>query len=126
MRKFTVAVIAALALTACTPEQVQWWSNEVHEAEQRGESCPQFAPARRLAGLPDEFDYIIHRESRCVATAVNSSSGALGLTQIMPQWIPSLCSAGIACARGALLDAATNLAAAAYVFDVQGWQAWAT
>lgn len=124
--RVAAAVAAFIGLGACTPAQIQWWTATVRDAEQAGHRCPDLAPARKLAGLPDGFDYIIWRESRCTPTAVNSDSGALGLTQIMPQWIPTLCGLDIACTRADLLDAHTNLAAAAYVFSVQGWQAWAT
>lgn len=126
MKRLTCALLGALALTACTPAEISWWTGEMDQARASGENCPMLSPARQLAGLPDGFDYIMWRESRCDPHAVNRDSGALGLTQIMPQWLPTLCGVGIACTRSDMLDAHTNLAAAKYVFDVQGWQAWAT
>lgn len=125
MTRLAAAIAAAAALSACTPQEIAWWTSTVADAERAGLRCPDLAPARELHGLPDGFDAIIWRESRCDPRAVNDNSGALGLTQIMPQWIGALCGHGIACSRAELLDAHTNLEAAAYVFDVQGWQAWA-
>ena len=55
---------------------------------------------------------------------MNASSGALGLTQIMPFWLAELCQAGIACTANDLLQARTNLDAAQHVFGLQGWAAW--
>jgi hypothetical protein len=99
-------------------------THEVDQAQTTGHHCPELAPARQLAGLPERFDYIIWRESRCNPHVVNHSSGSLGLTQIMPMWVDDLCRAGIACSRADLLDADVNLAAARYVLDVQGIGAW--
>lgn len=123
-RLVIIAAVFAIAATSCTPEEVRWWTGEVEESRDAGHRCPDLAPARQLAGLPDGFDVVMWRESRCRPTAVNSSSGALGLTQIMPMWVDDLCRAGIACTRSELLDAHTNLDAARYVFEVQGWSAW--
>jgi len=125
MRRTLAVAAVALTLTACTPEQIAWWTHEIEVSRSSGEHCPMLAPARQLAGLPDVFDYIIWRESRCTPTAVNPDSGALGLAQIMPMWLNDLCRAGIACTRSEMLDAHTNLAAAKYVLDVQGMGAWA-
>ena len=63
-------------------------------------------------------------ESGCDPAAVNTSSGALGLTQIMPFWLTDLCQAGIACSPDDLLRPDTNLDAAQFVFGLQGWAAW--
>lgn len=121
------ALVALVSLAACTPTEIAWWTSTVRTAENVGRRCPDLAPALQLSGLPAAgFDYIIWRESRCDPTVINTSSGALGLTQIMPQWLPTLCGLGIACSTDEMLDAHTNLAAAAYVFSIQGWQAWAT
>jgi hypothetical protein len=126
MRRSAAAVVAAVALAGCTPGQVTWWATTVDRARAGGVNCPDLAPALELAGLPARFDQIVWRESRCTPTVVNAGTGALGLTQIMPQWIAALCGQHIACSRAQLLDVDTNLAAAAYVFQIQGWQAWAT
>lgn len=131
--RVAAACVAFVGLSACTPAEISWWTATVNDAANAGHRCPDLAPAMALYGLPttDEvyrngFDYIAWRESRCDPTAVNRSSGALGLFQIMPEWIPTLCGLGIACTPRDLLDAHTNMDAAAYVFSVQGWQAWST
>ena len=115
---------AMVTMSSCTPEQVAWWTRQIEDARTSGHHCPELSPARQLAGLPDAFDYIIWRESRCNPRVVNHSSGSMGLTQIMPMWLDDLCRAQIACTQSDMLDAHTNLAAAAYVLDVQGMSAW--
>ena len=123
-----VALAAAiLTLTACTPDVdnlLAWITTEEQTASAEGQPCPIYADDLAWRGLPDHFLAVIERESRCDPTAVNTSSGALGLTQIMPFWLRDLCPAGIACTPADLLDPQTNLDAAAYVYSVQGPQAW--
>lgn len=123
--KWAAAAAAVLTLlTSCSAEEMAWWQSRVTEAEAAGAACPNVAPGLEIAGLPDHFDVVIHRESNCLPWAVNSSSGALGLTQIMPFWLSVLCPLGIACTEAELLDGQRNLLAARIVFDAQGWSAW--
>jgi soluble lytic murein transglycosylase-like protein len=127
MRRAVAAVVLSAsiaAVTACTPEQRAWWTAKVTEARAAGVSCPEAAPALDALGLPEHFHTVIWRESNCNPFAVNSSSGALGLTQIMPFWLDALCPAGIACTEADLLDPWKNLEAAAFVFAAQGPSAW--
>lgn len=126
MRRLATLLLIVLALvaTACTPEQEATWWQWFGEAEQAGLPCTELAPSIRGAGLPDHFAYVIERESQCQADAVNASSGALGLTQILPAWLPALCGQGIACVPADLLEPRANLLAAAYIFAVQGPEAW--
>jgi soluble lytic murein transglycosylase-like protein len=119
------AVILAGATTmACTPDEIDWWLEQRDRAAVTGLPCAELAGHVELSGLPDHFYVVIWRESRCDPGAVNDRSGALGLTQIMPEWLSALCSAGIACTSDELLDAATNLEAASYVYGLQGPDAW--
>jgi len=121
-----LALVLALLLvgSACTPEQEAWWFAREHEAEIRGDPCPSLSPSIVGAGLPLHFVWIVWRESRCQADAVNESSGTLGLTQIEPFWLVALCPLGIACTEAELLETRANLLAAAYVFAIQGYEAW--
>ena len=75
-------------------------------------------------GLPEHFLFVIEHESHCQPGAVNSSSGALGLTQIMPFWLRYLCPMEIACTESDLLAIEANLDAAAVVYAAQGPAAW--
>jgi hypothetical protein len=118
---------AALALTACTPDldALMTWVSELEgDATEAEAPCPIYADDLAWRGLPEQFLFIIERESNCDPVAVNPSSGALGLTQIMPSWLPVLCPLGIACTEADLLDPQMNLDAAAYVFATQGPGAW--
>lgn len=88
---------------------------------------PETERWRALVGLywpPDLVDRalcLIRYESTGKATATNSRSGAAGLFQIMPWWwdegLPSEY-------RGEAHDPATNVRAAYYIYERQGWHAW--
>src|SRR5262245_25148149 len=123
-----LALLAAVLMTsACTPETealLTWLQDQGEAAEAAGQPCADLAGDLVWRGLPSEFLDVIWRESRCDPAAVNPSSGALGLTQIMPFWLADLCQASIACTADDLLQADVNLDAAAYVFELQGWTAW--
>jgi len=127
MRRALGALAACLVLSACTPELaalVAWSEQQEADAAAAGYPCAIYADDLAWRGLPAHFMWVIQRESMCQPWAVNHSSGALGLTQILPMWLPSLCGAGIACTRDDLLMPEANLDAAAYVFAIQGPQAW--
>ncbi len=104
-----LALLAAVVATsACTPETealLAWLHDQSQAAEAAGRPCPELAGDLAWRGLPPEFLDVIWRESGCDPAAVNSSSGALGLTQIMPFWLTDLCQAGIACTLDDLLQA---------------------
>ena len=126
-RRCLIAGAAVLTLTACTPDLdalMTWVTEREGEAIAAEAPCPIYADDLAWRGLPDEFLYIIERESNCDPAAVNAGSGALGLTQIMPSWLPVLCPLGIACTEAELLDPEVNLDAAAYIFATQGPDAW--
>lgn len=122
VRAAIIAPIAVLTLAACTPDEIAFWQQRL-EQQPPGERCPLIAAMREVAGLPEHFDDIAWRESRCDTEAI-SGAGALGVWQIMPAWLPTLCGLGIACTEEELLEPWRNALAAAYVFTVQGWQAW--
>jgi soluble lytic murein transglycosylase-like protein len=123
-----LAVLGAVLMTsACTPETealLAWLHEQGEAAEAAGQPCAELAGDLAWRGLPSEFLDLIWQESRCDPAAVNASSGALGLAQIMPFWLADLCQAGIACTTDDLLQADLNLDAAVYVFGLQGWSAW--
>jgi Transglycosylase SLT domain len=126
-RRCLIAGAAVLTLTACTPDLdalMTWVTQLEGDATAAAAPCPIYADDLAWRGLPEEFLYIIERESNCDPAAVNASSGALGLTQIMPSWLPVLCPLGIACTEAELLDPEVNLDAAAYIFATQGPDAW--
>ena len=128
-RRCLIGGAAALALTACTPDLdalMSWVAEREGDAIAAEAPCPIYADDLAWRGLPEDFLFIIERESNCDPAAVNASSGALGLTQIMPSWLPVLCPLGIACTEADLLDPEANLDAAAYIFATQGPEAWAT
>jgi soluble lytic murein transglycosylase-like protein len=120
-------LMSVAATSACTPDTealLAWLHDQSQTAEASGQPCPELAGDLAWRGLPSEFLDVIWRESRCDPAAVNPSSGALGLTQIMPFWLTDLCEAGIACTPEDLLQSGTNLDAAEYVYGLQGWAAW--
>jgi soluble lytic murein transglycosylase-like protein len=128
-RRCLIGGAAALTLTACTPDLdalMAWVAERESDAVASAAPCPIYADDLAWRGLPEDFLFIIERESNCDPAAVNPGSGALGLTQIMPSWLPVLCPLGIACTEPDLLDPEVNLDAAAYIFDTQGPEAWAT
>ena len=145
MRKLLgVAFIIAL-LSGCTPAQHQFWVNWLREdpvaakpelekaisAEHQKprnqapswSNCPQwfdeFLDAGFSASQWGQFDHIMYRESRCIATARNPS-GASGLVQIMPMW-----AGPCGVTRYALLIGSVNLRCARYILEHQGMGAWA-
>lgn len=123
MTRVLASLVAALALLACTPEEQRLWRMIVDEAKAKGYHCPDAAPLVAINNLPEHFNVVIWRESSCNPSAV-SPDGALGLTQIMPFWLRDLCPRLIACTRDDLFDPVKNVAAAAYVYSVQGPEAW--
>ena len=126
MKKIIAAALGALAVSACTPAEIAWWTAKVDDAESQGRRCPHLAPLMEVTGLPVVFDALAWRESKCRPEVVNRSTGATGIWQIMPQWLGwGLCGAQIACSTGALLDPVTNARAARFVYDHQGITAWA-
>lgn len=123
-KRLTLLLVALVTLVACTPEEIAWFAGRQEAARTAGHPCPDVAPLLELNNLPDHFHDVIWRESMCDPWAVNSSSGALGLTQIMPFWLEDLCPLEIACTEADLLDPVANLAAAGYVWRAQGAEAW--
>jgi hypothetical protein len=92
--------------------------------------CPAVVDAAGRTGwAPSRLpwvDRIAWRESRCRADAWSASRDA-GAMQIHHRWIGwGLCRARIACRVDELFDLEVNLRAAAYIFDAQGPEAWAT
>lgn len=91
--------------------------------------CAQWAGADRLAGFTEtELPTMLTlewRESHCLPWAVGPTDD-WGKAQIHGSWIGALCAAQIACTRAELLNPQTNARAARYVFERQGWTAWAT
>jgi hypothetical protein len=91
----------------------------IDEATAEGLPCPGHAALFDLVGLPDHFHYVADRESNCDPSAVNPSSGATGLLQIMPMWADDCGTT-----RHGLLDAFTNARCAVLILAVQGPGAW--
>lgn len=84
--------------------------------------CPQWEQTAETFGLPERFDYLSWRESRCDPMARNSC--CTGLVQIHRTWVPQLAHCGVY-HRDDLHDPVKNYCAARYILDVQGWGAWA-
>jgi hypothetical protein len=114
-----IAVVALLSLTACTPEWNLWRDGLAQGAADAGLPCPEHAAVIDLAGLPDHFHTVARRESTCDPAAVNGSSGATGLFQVMPMWADD-CGTD----RHGLLNAWINAVCAAHIYQVQGPGAW--
>lgn len=127
-RHLALLALVLPACVACTPELdalTAWVQQTEDAAAQEGLPCSLYADDLAWRGLPEHMLFVIERESRCQPGAVNATSDDWGLTQIhAPIWLDDLCSAAIACSRSDLLDPATNLDAAAYVWAVQGADAW--
>jgi hypothetical protein len=86
-------------------------------------ACSTAAFYRAQAGLPERFDGIIWRESRCQPGASNWCCS--GLSQIHKLWVPKLAGCDVY-VRDDLYDPQRNLCAASYVLAVQGIDAWST
>ena len=127
-----MAVFAAVPLAGC---HIAWiddpvWGPGGTEVQGR---CTQWEHLIEANDLPvDQFSRVMYRESRCNPGARNSSSGAAGLLQIMPQWITrwGICddfsrSAG-GCSVSALYDPGWNIYYAKKIYDIQGGRAWST
>jgi len=71
--------------------------------------------------LVDRAMCILWEESKGREWIVNTRSGAAGLFQIMPFWWEKSLPAEY---RGDRLDPATNVRAAYYIYERQGWGAW--
>lgn len=124
MKWVAVAVVLTVATaTSCTPEEMAWWHAKAEYAREQQWPCPDAAPLLETFGLPQHFHNVMWRESKCSPWAV-SPDGAIGVLQIMPFWLRDLCPLGVACTREDLFDPVRNVAAAAYVFSVQGPEAW--
>lgn len=89
------------------------------------------------AGFPiteiETVKYVAWKESRCIASAVNSkdpSGGSYGLMQINAVWVRRLVRDGIISSRDELLDPSKNMNAAFYVWTRSvirsrfGWGPW--
>jgi hypothetical protein len=121
---FVLAAVCLLAAIGCSPARTPSLLSDPNWR------CPAVVDAARRTGWPAArlpwVDRIAWRESRCRADAWSSSRDA-GAMQIHHRWIGwGLCRAGIACRVDELFDLDVNLRAAAYVFAVQGPDAWAT
>ncbi|HVE28362.1 MAG TPA: transglycosylase SLT domain-containing protein [Sporichthya sp.] len=149
MKRIVATAGLVLALTGCTTSQYLRYVDAVmngHEAEAKeaalqyeadradateGRPCAEWYDDAISAGFtPTEWrspisTVIMPRESHCQPEAIGPTDD-WGLMQIHGTWVPALCRAGIACNRRDLLDPETNMLAARFVFEAQGWQAWAT
>jgi hypothetical protein len=75
----------------------------------------------------ERMSRIAYRESRCLPGARNRSSSATGLLQILASHCPWLArQMGTWCTRDRLTDPQFNVAAAAVLWDEQGYGAWVT
>lgn len=127
LRRTAALAAVALATTACTPDLealVAWARGQEDAAAQAGLPCALYADDVAWRGLPEHFLVVIDRESHCQPGAVNASSGALGLTQVMPFWLRALCPMEVACTEADLLSPDANLDAAAVIYAAQGPAAW--
>jgi soluble lytic murein transglycosylase-like protein len=131
MRRLTALLAAAFfMLAACTPAQVAGfiWTNRDPGG---GVPCSQWAGAFRIAGFHDGYELqhmlaLVRRESNCT-TGVVSSTNDWGLAQInLPSWRRQLVAVGIIRDAADLLNPQANAHAAHYVYEHQGWDAWAT
>ncbi|HMJ84239.1 MAG TPA: hypothetical protein VK504_13760 [Vicinamibacterales bacterium] len=86
-------------------------------------ACETASFYRAQAGLPAIFDTLAFRESRCQPDASNWCCS--GIWQIHKLWVPRLADCGVY-VRADLYDAQRNACAAAYVYAVQGIDAWST
>lgn len=129
-RMLALTLLLATTASGC---HLAWIDNPIPglagtEADGR---CTQYEHLLEANGFPvEQFSRIMYRESRCNPGAINRSSGARGLLQVMPQWVTRWggCSdlmrdAG-ACYPDALLDPGWNLHVAAHIYDIQGSRAW--
>lgn len=128
----TLAALIALALTACTPTQVHWFTHQatphqraavVDHLQQRPTDCySALGPAGWPASDQPRMRRIIWRESRNQPTARNPRSSAAGCAQLlaMHDWRYR----EVGCTPAQKLDAVCNLRAARHLFLAAGWQPW--
>lgn len=109
------------------------WLEEVNELVPELAACAsrdrvhsqdtdQWAPLVAAYFRPDDVERVLclmELESRGDPTAVNSSSGASGLMQVMPSWAPVF---GYTVAD--LQDPMVNLEIASSILDDYGWDSW--
>lgn len=107
--------------TVPPPQPVGW--NGLPLAPGELDSCGEARFYRTQFGLPERFDGIAWRESRCQPDARNWCCS--GTWQIHKLWIPKLAHCGVF-VRDDLYDGQRNACAAAYVLAVQGINAWST
>lgn len=85
--------------------------------------CPQWEELAEFFGLPDQFDYIMWRESRCRPDVTSSTGCCRGLLQIHRIHLPNpLCGAYT---PSDLFQPAANLCVASGLYQRAGMQPWA-
>ena len=85
--------------------------------------CPQWESTAKFFGLPDRFDYIIHRESRCNPGVTSRTGCCHGLAQIHRIHLPKPeCDAYT---ESDLFDPAKNLCVASVIYKQSGMSPWA-
>lgn len=149
MKKIRTTIgVAALvvSLSACTPDQVQYWLHRKAAAEATPDLkddellkadlaavqaavpntvCNEWFWTAIEAGFTfdqwvDPVSWIMDRESNCEPW-VQSYAGAIGLMQDMPMWADDC--GGV---PHDLFDPLFNLRCAVHIYEVQGWYAWST
>jgi hypothetical protein len=73
------------------------------------------------ASIATRMDCVIARESRWIASAVNSRSGAAGLAQFLPSTWRTTPQAR---AGASVFDAFANIDGAAWLAATAGWRSW--
>jgi len=117
MKKILLLLIAAFALTACTPEEIAWWESEAtpigcHEAVDRYWPSSSQGWAHR----------IVDRESGGDPTAQNSHSSAAGCMQLVRVHAHRYDATGSSWSMR--YDARANIRAALNLYLEQGTRPW--
>ena len=120
---FTADRGVAIQVTATVPPPAPVGLHGLPLAPAGLSACETASFYRAQAGLPAIFDTLAYRESRCQPDASNWCCS--GLWQIHKLWVARLADCGVY-VRADLYDAQRNACAAAYVYAVQGIDAWST
>jgi soluble lytic murein transglycosylase-like protein len=91
MRKLALALlalVAAIAMTGCTPEQMSWYFNQDGDSQTAAVEAIISVKAEEYGIPPAKAVAIARCESGLNPSSVNRHSGALGLYQHLPSYWP--------------------------------------
>ena len=123
LKRIVLLSLVAALLSACTPEEVQTYLGLGDDAQRAVVEHVVRDAAERWDVDPELMLEIVRCESGFDPTAVNRTSGALGLGQHLPQYWPARAEAlGLDPAQWA--DPRVNAEVTAWMLSTQGTAPW--